>query len=208
MTEEKQNVVKSLELFYDVETSGFISSKKDFDDPEQAWAVQLAAILSTKDKIITELDVLIKPNGRKINSHAEAIHGISLTRAQEEGIEEVKAIGMFANLLVDEPLKVCHNAFFDSQFIYQMFQRNIESLDDKQRSRFYVDIPQFCTMKDKNIMHFVGAKNKNGKLKWPKLSELYEKLFSCNFPDAHNALADVKALRDCYYELKKKGIIK
>jgi hypothetical protein len=39
--------------------------------------------------------------------------------------------------------------------------------------------------------------------KWPKLSELYFKLFQSNFEEAHNAAADIKATAKCFWELKK-----
>ena len=46
-----------------------------------------------------------------------------------------------------------------------------------------------------------------GGYKWPKLEELYRKLFGYTFDGAHDALADVEATRKCYFELKKKGIL-
>jgi len=54
---------------------------------------------------------------------------------------------------------------------------------------------------------FVGACFPNGTVgKFPRLEELYYKLFQSTFP-AHNSMEDVRALRRCYYELKKRKII-
>ena len=196
-----------MELFFDVETSGFISKKIDFDHKDQAWAIQLAAILSTKDEIIQELNLLIKPAGRAMNYHAEKIHGISLDKAEAEGRDEKEVIARFADLQLQRPTRICHNYSFDSEFISQMFQRNMDTLTNQQRSIFFIDLPHFCTMKDDSIKRYVNAKNVKGKLKWAKLSEMYEKLFACDFPNAHDALEDTRALRDCYYELQRKEII-
>lgn len=197
-----------MELFYDVETTGFISGKKSYDDLTQAWAIQCAAILSNKDSIIDSMDVIIKPNGRtEMNPYAEKVHGISLERAEKEGIPEEEALKLFAQLQVKSDKKICHNASFDSKYLYQMMQRNMDVLTDVERSSFYLEDNHFCTMKNVKIIKFCNLKNKTGRPKWPKLSELYNKLFDKEFENAHNALADVKALRDCYYELIAREII-
>lgn len=41
--------------------------------------------------------------------------------------------------------------------------------------------------------------------KYPKLDELYYKLFNKHFNNQHDAMADVQAAYDCYYELKRKS---
>ena len=42
--------------------------------------------------------------------------------------------------------------------------------------------------------------------KYPKLDELYYTLFNKHFDNQHDAMADIQATYDCYYELKKKTI--
>ena len=42
--------------------------------------------------------------------------------------------------------------------------------------------------------------------KYPKLDELYYKLFNKHFINQHDAMADVQATYDCYYELKRKSV--
>lgn len=198
----------NLHFFFDTETSGFISKKKTIDDPTQNWCVQIGAILSTKDEIISELDVLIKPNGRTIPEFlTQNVHGISVEQAQEKGIEEVEALELFARMLKDMPKKICHNFLFDNEFLDHMFQRNMDELSDEARSKYFIQFPHFCTMRDKNIIKFCDLKNIKGAPKVPKLEELYMILFEEDFPNAHNALADAQATRKCYYELLKRGII-
>lgn len=43
--------------------------------------------------------------------------------------------------------------------------------------------------------------------KWPKLDELYLKLFGEHFCDAHNSLADVQATYACFWKLKDLNIM-
>ena len=194
-------------LFFDTETSGFMSKKTDFDHPDQAWCIQIGAVLSDATTTFAELNVLIQANGRSINYHAQEIHGISVERADTEGVLEVTACAEFAELLLLTPTIVCHNFDFDWPFIYQLMQRNLEELSDQHRSRFYIEYPHFCTMKNPQVKAHVDARNVKGGKKVPKLSELYQKLFACDFENAHDAMADIQATRRCYYELINQGII-
>lgn len=196
-------------LFYDTETSGFISGQKTFDDPTQAWCVQIGALLTNEEEVLEELNIIIKANGRDMNPHAEAIHGISIEKADAEGISELEAVNLFGPMLRKAEMTVCHNADFDWKYVYQLMQRNLnnDQLTDEARSAFYLDLPRFCTMKDSRIKSYVGALNKTGKIKWPKLIELYNKLFEKDFENAHDAMADITATKECFFELKKRGII-
>lgn len=199
--------MNELHLFFDTETSGFISKKLSFDNPKQAWIVQLGALLSTRDKIIDEVDILIKPNGRTMNSIAQQVHGITLEQAQDEGIEELEALEIFASLLDEYPKKICHNYDYDANFIDQLFRRHMDKLNDTQRSVYFINLPHVCTMKHAKVIEFCQLPNKWGKYKWPKLTELHTSLFGESFEGAHDAMADVIATRRCYYELSKRGII-
>ena len=196
-----------MELFFDTETSGTISKKLSFDDRNQAWCCQLAAILSTKDEIISELNVLIKSNGRTIPQFITDIHGITTDMCDTDGVEEHEALEGFAVMLKDCPKRICHNYDFDSVFLYHMFQRNISKLSDEGRSAYFLQHPYFCTMKDQTIKKYINAKNVKGRLKWAKLAEMYKKLLEEDMPNAHDAMGDVIALRRCYYELQKREII-
>ncbi len=194
-------------LFFDTETSAFMSKKIPYDDPDQAWCVQIGAVLSTADEILAELNVLIQANGRTMNYHAQKIHGITIEQADADGLPEHEACGKFAELLMQNPRIVCHNFSFDWPFVYQMMQRNLEALSAEHRSRFYCEYDNFCTMKDSKIKTYVDARNVKGHKKAPKLIELYQKLFECEFENAHDAMADIQATRRCYYELITRGVI-
>lgn len=194
-------------LFFDTETSGFIQKALAADDPDQAWAVQIGAILATKEKEIDKMNTIIQSNGREIGYHAGKIHGITVEQADAEGITEVEAAEQFGLLLRRAKLVVCHNYAFDWNFVYQLMERNINELSDEARSAFYLDLPGFCTMKDKKINTFCGLKNKAGRPKWPKLVELHEILFNEGFDGAHDAFADITATARCFFELVERKIV-
>ena len=196
-------------LFYDTETSGFISGKKTFDDPTQAFAVQLGALLCDEEgNELAEVNQIIKSNGRFIDPRTIDIHGITDEISEEKGIEENIVLEEYALLLEDEPTRVCHNAKFDEKFLAQMFQRNMGKLSDYSRSRYFLESTIFCTMQDKGIKKWCDLKNVKGHIKPPKLTELYHLLFEKSFEDEHTAMADTRATKECFFELKKRGIIK
>lgn len=194
-------------LFFDCETSGFIKKSLSFDDPEQAWLVQIGAILTNEKETIDEIDYLIKANGREINYHAEQVHGFNVEKTESDGIDELIAAEQFGQLLSQADRIVCHNLMFDWQYVYQLMQRNMDDLSDNALAAFYLERKSFCTMKNKNVINFCGLKNKNGRPKWPKLKELHEILFDKGFDNAHDAMADIIATKDCYFELLERGII-
>lgn len=196
-------------FFFDTETSGFISGKIPYNDPNQAWCVQIGAILANQTETFAELNILIQSNGREINYHAEQVHGISAEKADAEGVTELQAVNQFGPILRQADLIVCHNVDFDWMFVYQLMQRVLENKDltDEARSAFYLDLPRFCTMKDKKIKSYVDARNVKGHIKFPKLIELYQKLFEKDFENAHDAMADIVATKDCFYELLNRGVI-
>ena len=194
-------------LFFDTETSDFIKKDLPANDPKQAWVVQIGALLATPEKTIDSLNTIIQANGRSINHYAEEVHKISVFKADEEGIPELEAAEKFGLLLRQADLVVGHNFDFDWKYAVHLLERNMDDLSDEARSAFYLDLPNHCTMKDKNVVKFCGLKNKVGRAKWPKLIELHEILFGKGFDGAHDAFADITATRDCFFELIKREII-
>jgi len=194
-------------LFFDTETSGFLKKDLSSDDSEQAWCVQIGALLATEEEQLDELNLLIKPMGRYMHPKAEEVHGISVEYAEEHGLPEVEVTEKFGLLLRQADKVVCHNYDFDWKYVLHMMERNVDDLSDEARSAFYLDLPSQCTMKDKAVVKFCNLKNKANRPKWPKLIELHDILFDESFDDAHDAFADITATARCYFELVRLGII-
>ena len=194
-------------LFFDTETSGFIRKALSSDDPEQAWCIQIGALLATEEESLDELNLLIKPVGRYMHPKAEEVHGISVEYAEENGLPEVEVAEKFGLLLRQADKIVCHNYDFDWKYVVHMMERNVDNLSDEARSAFYLDLPSQCTMKDKAVVKFCNLKNKANRPKWPKLIELHDILFDESFDGAHDAFADITATARCYFELVRLGVI-
>lgn len=198
-----KNITKpKLFLFFDTETTGIPISYDAPSSDIDNWPrlIQLSWILSTETgENISVHDLIIKPNGFKIPKSATAIHGITNQYAQEHGVNLTKAIDLFLNDLSKASLIIGHNISFDKKVLGAELIR-LGKLDSIQ------NFASFCTMK--STANYCKIPDKYGRdYKFPKLQELYFKLFGNNFDDAHNALSDIKATMKCFFELRRKNLI-
>lgn len=187
-------------LFFDTETTGLPRNWgapiNDFDN----WPrlVQLAWILFDEKGI--EMDSnsrIIKPENFLIPVEASSVHGITTKKALEEGIELLTALEEFSRAINSSGIIIAHNMSFDEKII------GAEILRKSLNTNFF-ETQKFCTMV--STAKFCGIENQYG-YKWPRLAELHQKLFGCEFENAHDALADVKACARCFFELRDRGVI-
>lgn len=179
-------------LFFDTETTGLVDFKKPANDPSQPRLVQLGAILSDDDgKELAVMDCLVKPVGFRIPDNM--VHGISHDEAVVKGIDIYDVLGTFARLtMVHMKEYVAHNISFDSKVLGSEMSRNGD----------WSEITGFCTMLASTSL--VGARQPNGRIKWPKLSEAYKFFFGEELVDAHDVLTDVRACKRIYFELLRR----
>lgn len=180
-----------MELFVDTETSGMVLWGADDSDPNQPWIVQLGAILSEKDMVYAELNLLIQPDGRKIDSGAYNAHGISTKMCEKGGVPEEDGLLMLSSLWSLADTVVCHNVGFDFRVLHIASLRYDIEID--------FGVVNYCTM----IMSTDLCKipHPAGGYKWPKLQELHEFLFKERFVGAHDAMEDIRATRRCFYKM-------
>jgi DNA polymerase III epsilon subunit-like protein len=186
-------------LFFDTETTGlpkrWNAPVTDLDN----WPrlVQLAWLLyDSRDQEIKSANRIIVPEGFVIPTEASDVHGITTQRASDEGIDLTDALNEFSSALDDTEYLIAHNISFDEMIIGAEFLR-------KDISNQLAKVPKICTMKTTtNICKIPGQYG----FKWPNLTELHQHLFSKGFDNAHDALADVRACADCFFELKKSGL--
>lgn len=182
-------------LVFDTETTGPIEKGATFK-PLKGFPriVQIAWNTYTSNgKLISSQSFIIKPEGFKIPKSATKIHGITNKQAKKEGLPSKYVMQMFVNALNKTKVVVGHNVSFDSRVVMA------ECIENK----LYCPIFQrdkFDTMKE--YKNYVKATNKNGKIKFPKLDELYYKVFKKHFDNQHNASADVNATAECFFKLK------
>lgn len=198
-------------LFLDTETTGLI---RDFDaeyneqtlsDGTYPYVIEIAYQLIGYDddlknpEEILKRSALLKPDFSKewYESAVDDVTGISYDELAK-GSNMAYELGHLMCAITMSDLVVAHNAPFDMKCIKaEMLRLDIH---DHLRVR-----PWFCTMK--NFMKFVGARSRNGRIKFPRLEELYISLFGEFDRNAHRASDDVETLRKCFERLIEIGRI-
>lgn len=190
--------------FFDCETTGIPAKglKWDADFEQFPHVVQLAWSLGDKEK-----SYIIKPDNYEIPPETTAIHGITTERAIAEGVPFAEVVDEFLADANAAPLVCAHNIYFDSS----MLKANVLRYCGRE---YYDAHVEDALHKGKRIdtmmktIKLVGALYSNGRPgKFPKLEELYSKLFPGETFPAHDALEDIRALRRCVPELVNLGII-
>ena len=188
-------------LFFDTETTGLPKNWKAPITDLDNWPrlIQLAYLLSdTGGNRISGGDFIIKPVGFTIPDEAARIHGISTERANNEGKDLQIVLRDFQKDVSRARYLIAHNMSFDEKIVGAEFLRN--GMTDNLPAK-----TKICTMQSST--NYCALPGPYG-FKWPKLTELHCKLFNKGFEEAHNAAADVSAMINCFWELKRLGIIK
>lgn len=190
-------------LFFDTETTGlprnWNAPVSDLDN----WPrlVQIAWVFYKNGIKISSSDFIIKPEGFRIPIDASNIHGITTERAEKDGTPLQVVLREFQNIMEQSDCLVAHNISFDEKIMGAEFLR-------KDMPNGLISKKTICTKERSTNFCAIPSPNGYSDYKWPKLSELYLKLFGTEFEDSHSALADVNATAECFWELKKLGIIK
>jgi DNA polymerase-3 subunit alpha/DNA polymerase-3 subunit epsilon len=119
----------------------------------------------------------------------------------KEGMEEDEAVNLLVSIVEEANLIVAHNVAFDKKLIQTLLWRGA---NNHKNLGLFNSLPTYCTMVKSTTL--CGLKKRDGSLKWPKLQELHKFLFGAEFENAHDAISDIRATRDCYYELKRRGL--
>lgn len=194
----------NLDLILDTETSGLPDWNLFYDDITQPWVVQLVALLGDEAQIYASLNLVIRSDGREITPEAALIHGYTPGRCDFLGINEWPASQIIAELADRASLVVSHNVDFDRFCIAGMLSRHY-AIEKPER---FLARSHFCTMKGSTDLCQLPGKHG---YKWPKLEELYRHLFGEAAPiragTLHDAYADATAVRRCFYELRRRGLV-
>ena len=191
----KTNVGNRIKLF-------FFDTETTWANPQQDQIIQFWWIYwiydSTTGKFeeISRINQLIKPS-IEISEWASKVHWL-----YKKDLEKYELIGEyiydFLSFINKADFVVWHNVEFDKSILIAETKRLGISFDfSKVR---WVD-----TMKTTSALLKIPAPERSkDKYKWPKLSELYRFLFKKDFDNAHDAMADITATKDCLLELCKR----
>jgi DNA polymerase-3 subunit alpha len=190
-------------LIFDTETTGLPGNWNAPLTDFANWprVVQIAWQLHSVDgKLLSAQSLIVQPDGFTIPFNAEKVHGISTDRAMREGLPLSEVIERFLS-----DLELCdyiagHNIEFDLNIMgCELLRKGLENTLSAKKSLDTKDLStDFCALPG----------GRNGKFKWPTLTELHQKLFNAPFAEAHDAAYDVDATAKCFFGLIIAGVIR
>lgn len=188
-------------LFFDTETNGLPKNMGAKVTDFENWprVIQLAYIMYDRDfNEVERFCHLIRPDGWEIPTDKFWIdNGYSTEKNMIHGVPMGAALASFCTMMNRCQYAIANNMAFDNPILgAEMLRYNILPTNKPEK---------ICTMRSQTA--FVGALNKAGRPKWPRLDELHMKLFGIGFDNAHDALADVEATARCFRELRRRKLI-
>ena len=187
-------------IFFDTETTGLPKNWKAPVTELDNWPrlIQLAYVVySENGKKLETGNHIIQPEGFTIPQESSNVHGITTERALAEGEKLETVLTKFHGLINEATTLVAHNIAFDEKIVgAELLRNNFQNI--------LVTKNKFCTMV--STVDFCKIPGPYG-FKWPGLAELHIKLFGKNFDNAQDALADIEATANCFWELKRIGEI-
>ena len=187
-------------VFFDTETTGlpidYDASYTDIDN----WPrlVQLSWIVYNDNVVVSRCNKIIKPVGFTIPLETTNVHDISTQYAIEEGQKAENVLRLFLEDTNGADVLIGHNIKFDLNIILsELFRLNIENAIDK------IEVLDTMLLS----VDYCEIPSKKYGFRYPKLIELYNKLFSESFDNMHNAMADVEATAKCFWAMLDRGII-
>ena len=190
-------------LFFDTETTGLPNNYYAPTTDTLNWPhlVQLSWIVTDETgREIKARNYIIKPCHWEIPTQATAIHGITQEQAKTEGKPITEVLEKFMWDLDESSLVVGHNISFDKSIV----GCELERTHTKDR---IANKPDYDTMIETADLCQIEWSDYYCSYKWPKLQELYFKLFGRHFKSAHNAVNDTRATMECFFELVRLGEI-
>jgi DNA polymerase-3 subunit epsilon len=182
-----------LYLFIDTETSG--------PNPRKDRSVQIAWVeTDLSGRTLVEASHIVRPVGFEIGQGAAEIHGITTERARRDGETLHLVLSRLRKAFSRAQLVIGHNISFDLSILSNDFNAIGDTMPIDRSSAF-------CTMSASRDWCALKEKGPRGRVKNPKLTELYRICFGREFHGAHDALRDVRATKECFFHLRSQGVI-
>ncbi len=181
-------------LFLDTETSDKPKNWESKDERMWPYIVQAAwSVYDMQGNKLSERNVFIRADDYHINQKAEHIHGITEDLANREGISRKEALRLLTtDLRHYKPLIVGHFIELDLRMVQMGLRR-------AGMKNILAGYKTFCTMR--GTSEYMHLPNRH----YPQLGEIYQMLFKKKLVGAHDALVDVRATAEVFFELLRRG---
>lgn len=190
-----KHLLDDVYLFVDIETSGL--PKKTNSGTKYPEILQVAWILTNKKGIILKKNSFIIDTPFLTNNDSSEFVNIDFKTARKVKFPINHVLKKLA-----EDVKMCnyviaHNIDFDLEILGHYYTNYYGANPFNGKNKI-------CTMK--STTNFCAIPNNYG-YKYPKLSELYFKLFSYKVKNSHNAEVDVLHTLKCFKKLQNIGVL-
>lgn len=195
-------------LFIDTETNGLPKNRyAPYTSPEM-WPhilqISWQLVDSESWAVISEYDSFVKLR-TDWNKDAERIHQIPESIVTKFGKEPLNVFQELSTVLQDSDVVISHNIMFDKTVIMSEVQRLYESGAPLEPRKFWNSgIKEICTMNTTKTFCGIKFPDSNA-FKYPKLNELYSKLFDKTYDisgaSLHNSKHDVSCLVMCVKQM-------
>ena len=200
-------------LVFDSETTGLSKTQIISPSTIHLWphVVQFSYIVfdTESNKIVKIKDSIIKvPDGFIITEENAKIHGITTEISLAKGVDLLPVLEEFFADFDSADHIVGHNVSFDINMIKAELQRLIMNSFNEKLQEYLTKINTstkfYCTMQETIELCAIEMKDKYGRpyKKFPKLVELYQKMFDVTPKNLHNSLNDVIVCVRCFIKLK------
>lgn len=188
-------------LVFDTETSGLPLERNGsiYQTVKWPYIVQLSYMIYDSETNLLlglENDYIDIPNDVIMDPESVKIHNITSEQLRN-GINIVQALEKFNSHAEKVDLLVAHNVSFDKRMLM------VEGI----RNNIKVNLTDtYCTMRNSINLCKIETTSKSGGIyfKYPKLSELYMKLFDIVPKNTHNALVDILICLRCFCKMELK----
>lgn len=193
-------------LVFDTETTGLPTNK--YEAQRGRWynywghIVQLSWVLydtSTNCLLQTEDKIIHLQDNIELPEDSVNIHGVTREMMVTRGIRIEDALSLFRIALQSCDMIVGHNIEFDINMVRAEMIRS-GAID----YFLLLNVPIVCTMKkNRKFCKILVTSERTGRkyYKYPKLMELYEKIYGYVPNNLHNALVDVIVCLRCFMKL-------
>ena len=186
-------------LVFDTETTGLPVERNGsiYNSFNWPYIIQLSYMIYDSDTnalIGLEDDYIDIPTNVMIDPESVKIHNITSEQLRN-GINIVQALEKFNSHAEKVDLLVAHNVSFDKRMLM------VEGI----RNNIKVNITDtYCTMKNSINLCKIETTSRSGEkyFKYPRLSELYMKLFDIEPKNTHNALVDILICLRCFCKME------
>jgi DNA polymerase III epsilon subunit-like protein len=204
-------------IVFDTETTGLPQSKIINSETLHLWphTVQFSYVMYNVGQMKMEKvkDVVVKiPENIVMSEETINLHKITNENAHKSSFTIQNVLNEFIEDISCNNVTaiVGHNILFDMNMLKIELLRLIQNDDIQDKSiykKMFYEVnytnKTYCTMKKSVDLCQIPAKRKDGTTyyKFPKLIELYKKLFDEEPINLHNSLNDVLVTLRCYYTL-------